>query len=76
MEAAKVLVIYWHEKGHNATRVHQKVSMHLGHTLPADSMITDWLRKLERPNGITRRASGSGRLLDDRIGALITFVFA
>jgi hypothetical protein len=31
MEAAKMLVIYWHEKGHDAIRVYQKLSTCLGH---------------------------------------------
>jgi hypothetical protein len=32
MEAAKVLVIYWHEKSHDATLVYQKLSTRLGQT--------------------------------------------
>jgi hypothetical protein len=44
----------------------------LGHTLPVYSTITDWLRKLERSDNITRRTSSSGRLPDDHIDALIT----
>jgi hypothetical protein len=39
MDATKVPVIYWHEKGHDATRIYQKLSMRLGHTLPAYSTI-------------------------------------
>jgi hypothetical protein len=41
MEAAKVLVIYWHDKGHDATLIYQKLSVRLGHTLLAFSTITD-----------------------------------
>jgi hypothetical protein len=44
----------------------------LGHTLPAYSTTTDWPRKLEGGDDITQRASGSRRLLDDCIDALIT----
>jgi hypothetical protein len=72
MEATKVLVICWRAKGHDATRIYQKLSTRLGHTLLTYSMITDWLRKLERGNDITPRASCRGRLLDGRIDALIT----
>jgi hypothetical protein len=58
MEAAKVIVVYWHIKGHDATRIDQKLS--------------DWFRKPEPGDDITRRASGSGRLPDDRIDTRIT----
>jgi hypothetical protein len=69
--AAKVFVIYWPDKSHNATRIYQKLSTRLCHMLPAYSTITDWLRKVERGDDITRRASAMGRLPDDRIDTLI-----
>jgi hypothetical protein len=56
MEAAKGLVIYWHENGHDATRIYQKFLTRMDHTLPAYSTITDWLRKSGRGDDITRRA--------------------
>jgi hypothetical protein len=59
-------------KGHDATRIHQKLSRRLGHTLPADSTITGRLRKLERGDDIPHRPPGSGRLPDDHIDTLIT----
>jgi hypothetical protein len=59
-------------KGHDVTRISQKLSTGVGHTLLAHSTITDWLRKLERGDDITRRASGSGGLPDDCIDTLIT----
>jgi hypothetical protein len=40
--------------------------------LTAYSTITDWLRKVERGDDITRQASGSSQLPDDCIDALIT----
>jgi hypothetical protein len=63
------------QKSHYATRIHQKLSTRLGHTLPAYSTITDWLRKLERGDYITQRAFGSGRLPGDRLDALIMSAF-
>jgi hypothetical protein len=71
MEDAKVLVIYWHEQGHDAIRIYQKLSTHLAHRLPAYSTAKDWLRGLERGDDITRRASGTGRLPNDCVDALI-----
>jgi transposase len=38
------------------------------------STITDWIRRLHRGEDITRRASSSGRLLDEQINILITGV--
>jgi hypothetical protein len=72
MEAIKILIIYWPEKGHDTIRINQKLSMRLSHTLLAYSTITDWLRKRERGDDITRHAPGSGRLPDDHINTLIT----
>jgi hypothetical protein len=71
MEAAEVLGIHWHEKGHDATRIYQKLSMRLGHTLPAYSTIMNWLREPEQDDDITRCAQGSSRLPDNRIDTLI-----
>jgi hypothetical protein len=36
-------------------------------TCPADSSITNWIKALDREEDISMRASGSGRLPDDRI---------
>jgi histone-lysine N-methyltransferase SETMAR len=71
MEDAKVLVMYWYEKGHGALRIYQKLSARVGGRFPSYSTITHWLRRLRRNEDITRRASGSGRLAFDEIDSLI-----
>jgi hypothetical protein len=71
METANVLVLYWHHRANDIARIHQKLSTRLGRTLPVYSTIIDWLRTLGRSHDITRRASGSGRLPDDRLDARI-----
>jgi hypothetical protein len=72
MEAAKMPILSLHEKGHDCTRIYQKLPTRLGHTPPVESTITDWLRKLKPGDDITRRAPGSGRLPDDPVDVLIT----
>jgi hypothetical protein len=74
MEAAKVPVIYWPKKGDDATRICRKLSTGLGHMLLTYSTITNWLRKPEQGDDITRPASGSHRLPNDHIDALITSI--
>jgi predicted transcriptional regulator len=71
MEDSEALVIYWHEKGHDARTIHRKLSARAGRIGPGYSTVTNWIRRLVRNEDITRRAFGSGRLPDTRIDALI-----
>jgi hypothetical protein len=71
MEDAKAVVTYWHEKGHGALRIHQQLSARVRGRYPAYSTIPDWIRRLERDEDITQRASGSGCLRNDHIDVLI-----
>jgi hypothetical protein len=71
MEDTKVLVMDWHEKGHGALKMDQKLSAHPGRAYPAYSTISDRIRRLHMGEDITRRASGGGRLLDEQIKILI-----
>jgi hypothetical protein len=71
MEDGKVPVMYWREKGNGTLRIYQKLSARPGRAYPAYSTATDWIRRMHRGEDITRRASGSGRLLDEHINILI-----
>jgi hypothetical protein len=64
-------VIDWHEKGHGALKIYQKLSTRPGGSYPTYSTITDCIKRLQRSEDITRRASDSGRLLDEQIHILI-----
>jgi hypothetical protein len=64
MEDAKALVMYWHEKGHGGLKIYQKLPARPGGAYPADSTITEWIRRLHRSEDVTRRASGSEHILD------------
>jgi hypothetical protein len=59
-------------KSHDATWISHKLSMRSCRILSAPSTITDWLKKVDRGDDITRCASGNGKLPDDRIDAPIT----
>jgi hypothetical protein len=62
----------WHEKWFDSVAIHQKLAARVGYACRAYSTVTDWIRKLRRGDDITQRASGSGRLPDDRIDVSIT----
>jgi hypothetical protein len=67
MDVAKVLVVYWHDKGYSAKTMHQKLQTRPVLTYPAYSSIANWIRALDRGEDISVRFSGSSRLVDDRI---------
>jgi hypothetical protein len=71
MEDAKALVVYWHAKGHPATKMYTKLLARAGEACPAYSTITNWVRALTRGEDIQGHASGGGRLPDERVDALI-----
>jgi histone-lysine N-methyltransferase SETMAR len=71
MEDPKSLVIYWHEKGYPAQKMHEKLLARMSPRAPAYSTITNWIRALGRGEDIRERASGGGRVPDERIPTLI-----
>jgi hypothetical protein len=71
MDFAKVLVVYWHDKAYSAQTMYQKLQARSLVTCPAYSSVTNWIKALDRGEDISVRASGSGRLPDDRIDEAI-----
>jgi hypothetical protein len=59
MEDAKRLVRYWHEKSHIVLTIYQKLCESIGQTCLAYSTVTDSIRKLNKKEDMTQRASGS-----------------
>jgi hypothetical protein len=72
MEQCKHLVVYWHDKGYHADKMHQKPLARIKGIVPAYSTITNWIRVLDWNEHILRRAPGSGRWPVEEIDVLIT----
>jgi hypothetical protein len=71
MEDPKSLVIYWHEKGYPAQKMHGKLLARMDQRGPAYSTVTNWIRALDRGEDIRNYASRGGRVPDERIQTLV-----
>lgn len=60
----KVLVKYWHSKGYEAKKMHEKCLKHFPNVTVGYSTITNWIRRLDSGENIIDRKIGSGRLSD------------
>jgi hypothetical protein len=74
MGAAKILMVYWHEKGYSAQAMHQQLLEWVSPLYPADSTFTNWIKAIERDGDISTRASGRGGVPDDIIDLAIAGV--
>jgi hypothetical protein len=72
MDVAKVLIVYWHDKGYSAQTMYQKLQARPVPICPAYSSITNWVGAVDRGEDISMRASRSGRLPDSIIDLAIT----
>jgi hypothetical protein len=68
MMREKSLLMYWADKGHNATIVSTKMEGHFGSSAPSYSRVTKWLRALKRGEGIFESCERSGGPHDPLIG--------
>jgi hypothetical protein len=64
----KSLLMYWADKGHNATIISAKKESYFGSSAPSYSWVTKWLLALKRGEDISESCEPSGRPQDPLTG--------
>jgi hypothetical protein len=57
MMSEKSLLLYWADKGYNATIISAKIANDFGSSAPSNSWVTKWLRALKRASTFSNRVS-------------------